>query len=239
MIKDPWKIIRNEICFGNVEPSVVLVANSFVTSSKYGNDDPWNYPEYLPALSAMISYGSQINSIEKAKALNRNLVKRGHLTPLESLQFNFRVLGISKICGAQISRHRVGQGHVSGSRRFREQSPEFVYPLLSYIETEEEVRSIYSVMSAGVKDCYERSLQLQQPIIGVKKSDARYIISASTATARNWWINARALRDFFKLRLAPDAEWEVRRVAFMLLEIVYKETPSLFEDIYAKYTTTS
>lgn len=48
---------------------------------------------------------------------------------------------------------------------------------------------------------------------------------------RVWWINARALRDFFRLRLAPDAEWEIRRIALMLYDIVIELTPSLFEDI--------
>jgi thymidylate synthase (FAD) len=223
-IKDPWKIVRQETCFGSVEPNIKLVAitrPTFVTE----------FTEQIPALSASVSYGSNIRSFEQSIKLNRNLIKMGHLTPLEAIQFNFHVSGISKICGAQMSRHRIGQGHIGGSRRFRKQEMSFVYPLFDYIETEDEVRAIYGVMSAGVQDAFERAEQLKQAVIGVKKSDARYLIPASTATERNWWINARALRDFFRLRLAPDAEWEIRRLAFMLLDIVSTETPSLFQDI--------
>ena len=57
----------------------------------------------------------------------------------------------------------------------------------------------------------------------------------SVSTERQWWINARALRDFFRLRLDLAAEWEIRRLAYMLLDLVYMLTPSLFEDIYEKF----
>ena len=225
-IKDPWKILRAKLCFGNVEPSVELIAKT----EPLGDIDI----EELPALSASVSYGSEIKGITAEKRLNCKLIEMGHLTPLESVSFNFHISGISKICGAQLSRHRIGQGHVSGSRRFRKQEPHFVYPLLNYIVDEGLAHTIYSIMSLSAKDSFER-YSLWMPSQGVKKADARYLIPASTATERNWFINARALRDFFRLRLAPDAEWEIRRLAFLVLSIVHMVTPSLFEDIYEHY----
>ena len=225
---DPWKELRQD-CFGNVEPAITL--QSYTQPDAYGPATT----ESLPALAASISYDSKLKSFEQAYNLNRKLIKMNHLTPLESVQFNFRVWGISKICGAQMSRHRIGQGHISGSRRFRKQEAGFIYPLLDYIKTEDEVRSIYGVMSAGIQDAYERAEQLKQEVIGVKKSDARYLIPASTANERNWWINARALRSFFQLRLASNAEWEIRRIAFLILDSVMSVTPSLFEDIAEQF----
>jgi thymidylate synthase (FAD) len=231
-MNDPWGDIRQEICFGNTEPDIDLVA---ITRPTLVNE----FTEQIPALTASVSYGSNVDSFGKSINLNCNLIKMGHLTPLEAVQYNFHLSGISKICGAQMSRHRIGQGHISGSRRFRRQEMAFIYPLLDYIETEEEVRAIYRVMSAGAQDAYERAKQLEQSVIGVKKADARYLIPASTATERTWWINARALRDFFRLRLAKDAEWEIRRIAVMLLDIVSTETPSLFEDIAEEFKEAS
>lgn len=228
-IFDPWKELRDEICFGNTEPDVDLEA---ITTPQLID----RHTEELPALAAAISYDSAIDRLDVAERLNRKLIHMNHLTPLESVQFNFKISGISKICGAQLSRHRIGQGHVSGSRRFRKQEAAFVYPLLNYIETREEARIIYCVMSAGVQDVFERAVQLQQSIIGVKRTDSRYLVPASTATERCWWINARALRDFFRLRLAPDAEWEIRRLAGIVLELVMEQTPSLFEDITEELT---
>lgn len=48
--------------------------------------------------------------------------------------------------------------------------------------------------------------QLEQVSVPIHKEDARLVIPVSTATERTWWINVRALRDFFRLRLAKDAE---------------------------------
>jgi len=221
MINDPWKQLRSE-CFGNIEPTVILTA----ITNPMGDINA----EELPALSASVSYGSEIKGIAGAKSLNRKLIKMRHDTPLESIQFNFNVSGISKICGAQLSRHRIGQGHVSGSRRFRKQGNLFVYPLLDYVKTADEAEHLYWVMSASIRDSMDYYNQLIQGAVGVKKADARYLIPASTATERNWWINARALREFFRLRLAPDAEWEIRRLAEMVMNIVEPLAPSLFED---------
>lgn len=234
-IHDPWKHIR-ATCFGNVEPNVRLQAittHAVIAEGRIVKGPDPDSTEMLPAISAGISYGKEINTLSplELKALNKKLVKLNHLTPLESIQFNFFVSGISKACGAQLSRHRIGQGHVSLSRRYTEQKPEFVYPILDYISDPEEVKTIYGVNSGGIQDTYERYSQLRQPVIGVKKADARYLIPVATATARHWWINARALRDFFRLRLHLTAEAEIRRLADMVFNIVIAATPSLFEDL--------
>jgi thymidylate synthase (FAD) len=236
LFNDPWKELRQEICFGNVEPEVVCVAETWPCFTDNYTQDFRDMTECIPALAASISYGNEISDYDKAINLNKNLIKRQHLTPLEAVQFNFKISGISKICGAQLSRHRIGQGHVSGSRRFRKQSNEFVYPLIEYIKTREEAETIYRIISIALQYNMDLYNHITQGVMGVKKSDARYLIPTSTATERYWWINVRALRDFFRLRLAPDAEWEIRRLAFMLLEEVNKRTPSLFEDIYEQYS---
>ena len=77
------------------------------------------------------------------------------MTPLESLQFNFHVSGISKACGAQMSRHRIGQGHVSSSRRFQAQGAAFVYPLLSYITNEADAKEALRKLSDANKKAFE------------------------------------------------------------------------------------
>ena len=260
-LKDPWKELRKDL-FGNVEPEIKLVAvtmpvednmtaSDVTLCSDDGNDCivQWKEIEQLPALSASVSYGSTDKiqkDTEKAIKLNKSLIKKGHLTPLESIQFNFHVMGISKACGAQISRHRVGQGHVSASRRFQEQTPQFVYPLLDYIKDERIAKIMFNrfqrINSQSIIDYnIVREAHLHEPVIScgepfldlpaLHKEDARFLIPVSTATERMWWINARALRDFFRLRLAPDAEWEIRRVAIMIYNIVTPLMPSLFEDL--------
>ena len=234
-IHDPWKHLRAD-CFGNQEPEVVLEAVTApleVLEGKHDPDQLWSSIETMPAWSAAMSYGSReklAGATDKKVSLNRKLIQLGHHTPLESIQFNFHVSGISKACGAQLSRHRVGQGHVSSSRRFQSQGMSFVYPLLPYIKDEAEARSalkVISDMNRMAFDVYEKLREDSR----LHKEDARRVIPVASSQERVWWVNARALRDFFRLRLPKDAEWEIRRLAIMVYNIVSKITPSIFEDV--------
>jgi thymidylate synthase (FAD) len=232
VILDPWTEIRKKICFGNEEPKIELVAITTPIGS-YNHEDPKGDIECIPAIAAGTSYNKEATSIEKAKALNKKLIKMGHNVPLESLTYNFYVTGLSKAAGAQWSRHRIGAGHVSLSRRYTQQQPKFVYPTLNYIKNKDEVEATYKLMSGACENAYRAYKFLIDT--GAKKQDARLIMPVNVATTRNAWANARALRDFFRLRLDPAAEEEIRRLAFILLDIVFTATPSLFEDIVEKF----
>ena len=149
------------------------------------------------------------------------------------VQYHFLVKNISKACSAQASRTRIGSGHVSLSRRYTLQNKSFCYPRLNYIEDEATAKHIYQIMS----DANRRSLHNYTSLLdnGVKKGDSRLVMPVCVATSRSWWLNARSLRYFLNLRLHPSAEDEIRILSFLLLDVVYKVTPSLFQDIYDKY----
>jgi thymidylate synthase (FAD) len=230
-MQDPWKSIRKSVCFGNEELDIKLIA----ITTPIGNYDPEDAKgniECIPAVAAGTSYNKEANTIEAAKALNKKLIKMGHLVPLESLQYNFLVTGLSKAAGAQWSRHR-SQAHVSLSRRYTQQQPKFVYPSLSYIKNKDEAEATYQLMSGACENAYRAYKFLIDT--GAKKQDARLIMPVNVSTTRNAWANARALRDFFRLRLDSAAEEEIRKAAYMLLDIVYVTTPSIFEDIVVKF----
>jgi len=213
VISDTWKQLRAEICYGNVEPSVELV----------------NSPnENIIAESAAISYGTNLADEYHAKRLISNLIRKGHHVPLEFCVFQFKLTGISKSCSSQIARHRMSS-QVSSSRRYREQGISFVYPLLSNINDELEVKQLYKIMSEQNRNAILAYEHLRSR--GVTKQDARRVIPVCSAVEKYISINARSLTNFFRLRLAPDAEWEVRRLAGQILSIVKEATPTLFEDI--------
>jgi thymidylate synthase (FAD) len=234
---DKWSYLRQGL-WANVEPNVKLVGLSVPVLTDFSNEKAVVTPGVvdsgylydLIANSASVSTGVEIKDKE---ALIKRLITLGHHTPLESIQFNFHVSGISNASGAQISRHRVGQAHVSSSRRYQEQGVKFVYPILDNVDSEDTVKTIYSSIADSYKAAYDQYLSLRH--LGVKKGDARYVIPTASAQERNWWINARALRDFFRLRLELTAEAEIRRLSFILLRLVYQLTPSLFEDIYQRH----
>lgn len=243
-VEDKWKHLREGL-FGNTEPFVTLEA--VTTPIRYGLGEygctsldqhgnmKWDAIESLSALAASTSYGSKdkIDTPEKAAALNRKLIQLGHTVPLEAIQFNFHISGISKTCGAQLSRHRCGQGHVSASRRFKKAMPRYVYPTLDYFEHESQVNVIFNLLSHQNEMAFLKYQELLKGEVYPKlhKEDARMILAVSYATERSQWMNARALRDLFRLRLASDSEWEIRRLAWMIFDLVKPLMPSLFDDI--------
>jgi thymidylate synthase (FAD) len=214
---DPWKKLRSEVCFGNIEPTVTLVNNP---------------DENIIAESASTSYGTNLKDEAHKRRLIVNLIKKGHHVPLEFCVFIFRLEGVSKSCSGQIARHRMSS-QVSSSRRYRAQAAEFVYPLLSEEQDEVRAATLYGLMSTHNKSAMEVYKTLRNA--GITKQDARRVIPVCSAVEKYISINARSLMNFFRLRLSSDAEWEIRRLALLILDIVYKETPSLFEDIYEKY----
>jgi len=226
-VKDPWSSLRKDMCFCSVEPNIEITSiTTPIEPAMYSS-------ESLPALAAATSYGTTIDDIIKARSLNKKLIEMGHHTPLEAIQYNFYISNISKACGTQLSRHRIGQGHISSSRRYKKQGEAFIYPVLNHLEDEVSVKHIYGNMSTHCK----LSLAYYDLILGSggKKQDARLIMPYNTACERRMWINARALRDMFRLRLDASAEWEIRRLCFLMLDIVYAIHPSLFQDIHDKY----
>lgn len=237
---DQWKPLREDL-YGNTEPEVELVGMTNpggIISSRndtYFNSDEWvsiNRIENMVNETATMSTGADLTD---SKTFIQHLIKMGHLTPLECIQYNFRVKGISKACGAQLSRHRIGQGHVSSSRRYMEQKAAFVYPILETVIHIDRARKTYRIL----EEQFEGSIITYNLLRNnaINKTDARLIMPTAIATQRMWWINARALRDFFRLRLHRTAESEIRRLAQMILDQVMQITPTLFEDIKRELDT--
>lgn len=238
MLVDRWKHLRENL-WANNEPEVTLIAMT-VPGALDPDEAEACFDTFFEAdgaqfcpknIEPLVSQAASVSTGVRPKdyeSLTRKIIDLGHLTPLEAIQFNFRVSGISKACGAQISRHRVGQGHVSSSRRFQEQGAAFVYPILNNIEDAEEARKTYLFYQDAYKEAYYLYLAARK--MGAKKGDARYLVPTASVTERIWWINARALRDFLRLRLHADAEVEIQRLSYLILNLVTKITPTLFHD---------
>jgi thymidylate synthase (FAD) len=219
MVIDKFKHLRTSL-FGNTEPSVTL---EFITTS------PVMETQNIPVCSAAVSYGSinRLDSQESMDSLTRSLKKKKHLTPFESVTYGLHIQGISKACGAQLSRYRMS-GHISASRRYITQKELFVYPILEKINDEGLARECYSFFEHQVKMASMTYSKLRD--IGISKQDSRLVVPVCSSTERIMWVNARSLFHIFDERLQPDAEAEIRRLCHLILNVVRSETPLLFEE---------
>ncbi len=226
---DRWKDLRRDL-FRNEEPNVKLVA---VTTPVEELSDKGITIETLPAFTARQSHESK-GTYEDDLRLNRKLIEWGHDTPMQAVQFVYLVTGISKSLAGQWTRHKIGIGWTFRSTRYvKASSNAFVYPAMEYMDSEDKVKKIYKAYEEEHRhamDVYERLSSR-----GVKNQELRRLMPVGWSTSAYVYTNARSLRHFFKLRLAKGAEWEIRRLAYILFNTVMDLCPSIFEDIAKNY----
>lgn len=228
-MKDKWKYLRKGL-FRAVEPKVELVA----ITQPVGRYKDFCTSESLPAFTARASHESEGALLEDDIILNRNLIKLGHTTPFQALNFVFYVRGITKSLQNQWVRHKIGVGWTFRSTRYvSADQNNFVYCTYDYINDGEIVKQLLALDEARAREAIKVFEEKRR--LGATKQDSRKVMPVFWETPCFFYANARALRYMFFLRLTRQAEWEIRRMSRMMLEEVMKWTPSCFEDIYQKF----
>lgn len=218
--------------FQAVEPVVILAGATEMYSNESSQPTP---PNEIPGFVARMSHGSTGTSEENEKLTKKLLTfNPPHATPFEFMQWIFKITGVSKSCLTQFDRNRIGIGFVQMSGRYMDSSQRgFVYT--AYAEKEWDVVvdnkppaiSRLNHDSVHYEQCMRRYNQARE--FGCTKQDARKNLPLAMATGTYVHMNSRSLKTFLNERLRPSAEWEIRRMAQMMLDIVYAIAPAHFE----------
>jgi thymidylate synthase (FAD) len=220
-----WKDLRKDL-YRNEEPGIKLIG---MTTPSQEIADLGVTTETLPAYTARQSHESE-GTYEDDLKLNKKLISWEHHTCLEAVQFVYYVTGVSKSLAGQWTRHRIGIGWTFRSTRYvKANKNQFIYPALEYLDTEDTVRSaleIYQREHMRAMDVYE-----ELKALGVRNQELRRLMPVGWSTAAYVYVNARSLRHFFGLRLDKSAEWEIRRLAYLMFNDVMAIAPTLFEDL--------
>lgn len=161
-------------------------------------------------------------------AFVRRIVTLGHESVIEHAVFTFRVDGVSRALTHQWVRHRICSFSQRSQRMVNESEAGFVFPLMDYLDPVTQIEATY-LMGESFKRSQSRYNHLL--VLGVKKEDARYVLPNACETAMYWTVNARALRNFFKLRLSKHAQWEIRAMACKMFDLVWPIAGDLFWDL--------
>ena len=150
----------------------------------------------------------------------------GHLSILEHASFTFSVKGISRACSHQLVRHRIAS--------YSQQSQRTVDPTKEewYVTPESIAKKdlfSYQFAMSKIKEYYSKLQSL-----GVPNEDARYLLPNATKTNIVITMNARELLHFFELRLEKSAQWEIRRLAELMLQEVQKVASNIFREVETK-----
>ena len=153
----------------------------------------------------------------------KKLIERGHHSVLEFAQATFLVEDVSRVLLAQITRHRLASFAVESQRHTKPKTEVVVPPTIA---ADERLQKEYLELAEKCFDLYRKMVKE-----GIPKEDARFILPNATKTSFVISANFREWRHILQLRLAPDAQWEIREVCKRIGEILYSIAPSVFEDI--------
>ncbi|NON61995.1 FAD-dependent thymidylate synthase [Acidianus sp. RZ1] len=158
---------------------------------------------------------------EEIEVWIRDAITHGYWSVLEHSSYTFSIEGISRVASHQLVRHRIAS-YTQMSHRFAKPVDEYYKPVIppSIKKRSEQAEQAYN-------SAYEAYFSLLEE--GVPEEDARYVLPNGVNTNVVVTMNARELYNFFALRLCSRAQWEIREVAWKMLEEVKKVHPILFK----------
>lgn len=159
---------------------------------------------------------------ERAKKMIKKVVGMGHLSVVEHAHFTFSIEGVSRSLTHQLVRHRIASYSQQSQRYVDMERADYVLPP-SIFKDPEARRLFKRTMDTSWRAYKELAKK-------VPKEDARYVLPNACNTNITVTMNARELWHFFTLRCCRRAQWEIRMMAWKMLEEVRKVAPILFED---------
>lgn len=187
-------------------------------------------PEKMVAVAARLCYSpisvdelmEKLSEVEVNK-LVRFVVKSGHLSTTEHIDFTFAIEGVSRALTHQLVRHRVAS-YNQQSQRYVKFKDKFEYIIPISIENNTNVKKKYNDLILEIHNLYKELLDS-----GIEAEDARYILPNASETKIIVTMNGRELLHFFTVRCCNRAQWEIRELATIMLKIVKRIAPVIFE----------
>ncbi|MCG2756679.1 FAD-dependent thymidylate synthase [Candidatus Dependentiae bacterium] len=217
--------------YGQTDPYAIveLIATSKIEGDKYNIDQ-------MPALSARVSHAASGKTgldAEKDKGLMNYLAENFHLTPFEHQSATFKIV-TPFIVARQWMRHRTQSYNEVSMRYSADPVGKFYYPEIWRLQASTNKQASLGEVE-NQKECsnvlekaYENSLSAYNKLLelGACREQARLIVPVgnytefyATANLRNWYA-------FYKLRIANDAQWEIRQYAKVIGEILSEIWPN-------------
>ncbi len=190
--------------------------------------------------AARVSYGQGTKTVSDDRTLIRYLVRHRHTTPLEMAEIKFLVRAPMD-CWRQWIRHRtasvneystrysvaIDQSQRTATEAWRLQSQSNRQGSAGRLDAGlgAELTAAEAKLQQAAREVYRRRLEL-----GVAREQARKDLPLSTYTEAYWKIDLHNLLHFLHLRMADQAQWEIREYAHTIgHQIVRPLFPNVWE----------
>jgi thymidylate synthase (FAD) len=165
-----------------------------------------------------------------------NLIRSGHDSVLEHVNWTFLLTGVTRAFTHQLVRHRAGMAFSQLSQQYHDETDAlFVAPeglakfpeaLKAWTEAVDASRRAYQKILSALLSDSNRSKEEMRSI----RSAARSVLPNATETKIVMTGNARSIRHFLKLRGGIIGDPEMRRVSKLIYDVIALDAPSLIYD---------
>ena len=100
------------------------------------------------------------------------------------------------------------------------------------IADDPHAQAVWDGFVEHVKSTYQELREL-----GVLKEDARFVLPNAAATRIIVTMNFRELLHFFRLRITPEAQWEIRQLGVNMLQLLVPHAPTIFGEMLQQLQT--
>ena len=189
------------------------------------------HPERAVATAARLCY-APVGASELMESLSEERIRKvlttilegGHLSTLEHASYTFAIDGVSRALTHQLVRHRLASFNQQSQRYVRfSEGLDTIKP--QSIAENEEANRLFDEMIERTVQAYQAFLEA-----GIPAEDARYILPNAAETKIVVTMNIRELMHFFSLRCCNRAQWEIRELAWRMLELVRPTAPFIFAE---------
>lgn len=194
-------------------------------------------PDEIIAMAARLCYSnstiedlSQSMDEQKRKDFIKKLITLRHYSPIEHASFSFGIEGVSRALLAQITRHRVASFSVQSQRyvnKSEKNAFDYIIPPAIANLGEQEVQEFQNQM-ATMQGWYDDWVKKLGDKGESSNEDARFVLPNACETKMIVTMNARELLHFFNLRCCNRAQWEIRALAYQMLELCNSVCPEIF-----------
>ena len=160
---------------------------------------------------------------ERVRSVLSTIMGSGHFSTLEHASYTFAVDGVSRALTHQLVRHRIAS--------FNQQSQR-------YVKFKGDIPMVKPPPWPPIPSATASSTRPPPPWpslpalveAGIPAEDARYLLPNACETKIVITMNVRELLHFFELRCCNRAQWEIREMAWKMLELARPTAPYIFAD---------
>jgi thymidylate synthase (FAD) len=192
-----------------------------IAITQYLEDHGQYGSEALIEHAGRICYRSHSDEPSTTSRFVQRRVQEGHESIIEHASASFEISGISRACSHQLVRHRIASYSQESQRYVDMSDPDWAIPP-DIIDDPESLQA-WNAFLENAQATY-RTLRAR----GIRKEDARFLLPNATTTRLVMTANYGELLHMFRLRISPQAQWEIRELCVRMLEAIYPQAPNVF-----------